>query len=60
MQLSHLPLAWVKTIRLLSEVGETQGSIVRKQLIVKPDAPKRQFLTMSVRSPKYPNHRSLG
>ncbi|MBW4568842.1 MAG: hypothetical protein KME31_12685 [Tolypothrix carrinoi HA7290-LM1] len=60
MQLSHLPFAWLKTIRLFSEVGESEGSIVRKQLIVKPDAAGRQFMTMSVRSPKYPFPRSLG
>ncbi|NEU76622.1 hypothetical protein PI95_029965 [Hassallia byssoidea VB512170] len=46
MQLSHLPFAWLKTIRLLSEVGESQGSIVRKRLIVKRDAPGRQFMTL--------------
>lgn len=75
MQLSHLPFAWLKTIRLLKEVGERgrgkgkrskkkpfpfnlyffpkkcvhnfcKGSIVRKQLIVKPDAPGWEFLAL--------------
>jgi hypothetical protein len=37
MQPSHIPFGWLKTM---------YESIVRKQLIVKPDAPGRQFLAL--------------
>jgi hypothetical protein len=37
MQPSHLAFAWLKII---------EESIAQKRLIVKPDAPRRQFMTL--------------